>query len=109
MSLEFEAAKDLFEEKEAQKSIDGFEGLEADPEKPRLQFDFDFLLAKTGDGSIESYIDHPLNFSRSKGLAQIIRGATGLVGELDLAIVDIGLGAFNMMREGKANAPDIPR
>ena len=66
--------------------------------------DFSILLSKTGPGSIEEYIDHPMNFKRSRGLAQILRGCTGMAGSLDYAIVDIALGAFQYMKEGKENA-----
>lgn len=99
MSLDFEAVNAVNEEKQAENMISELPV----EEESKLQFDFSFLLAKTGEGSVDSYIDHPLNFSRSKGIAQILRGATGLVGELDLAVVDIGVGAFNVFREGRKN------
>lgn len=54
----------------------------------------DFLLAKTGPGNIESYINHPLNVKDNAGLAQIIRGLTGMFNSLDYAVVDIIVGAF---------------
>ena len=68
-------------------------------------FDFSFLKAKTGAGSVESYLDHPFNFTKSRGIAQMLRGFTGLLGALDLAVVDIGIGAVNVVREGRA--PDV--
>lgn len=105
MSIEHEAAKAIYEEKQAESiGIEEFEEMES--VNPKMQFDFSFLLAKTGEGSVDGYVDHPLNFSRSKGLAQILRGVTGLVGELDLAVVDIGIGTFNMMKEGKSSVAD---
>lgn len=66
--------------------------------------DFSWIRAKTGPGTIESYLDHPLNTSSSKGVAQMLRGATGLFGALDLAIIDIGLGAVEVLRERKGAA-----
>lgn len=63
-----------------------------------------WLKIKTGEGSIEQYIDSPLNFERSRGLAQILRGITGLLGNLDFAIVDVLVGAFNYLKEKKAIA-----
>jgi hypothetical protein len=63
----------------------------------------EFLTAKTGSGSVESYLDHPLNFNKSQGLARIIRGATGILGALDLAIIDIGLGLLEFLKGKKAN------
>jgi len=53
-----------------------------------------FLKAKTGSGSVESYKDHPLNYDGSEGLAQVIRGFTGMFDALDLAIIDIAVGFF---------------
>ena len=62
----------------------------------------DFILAETGDGSIEDYISHPLNFKHSKGIAQMLRGFTGICGSLNYAIIDITLGAFETIKEGRA-------
>lgn len=73
------------------------------PQKKEIAF-FDILKTKTASGSIEEYQDHALNFKKSKGIAQIIRGMTGMCGELDLAIVDIVLGAFQYTKEGKGGA-----
>ena len=67
------------------------------------QIDFSWLKAKTGPGTIESYIDHPLNASRSRGVAQILRGATGLAGDLDLAVIDIGLGLVEVIKEKRVS------
>lgn len=61
--------------------------------------DLNILLSKTGPGPIEDYINHPMNFKRSKGFAQMLRGFTGIAGELDYALIDIALGAFNAAKE----------
>lgn len=67
--------------------------------------DLSFLLAPTGEGSVEDYIDHPMNIKGSKGSARILRGLTGMLGQLNYAIVDIALGSIEVMREGRqANA-----
>lgn len=75
--------------------------------------DFSFLLSPTGPGPVESYIDHPFNTSGSKGTARILRGLTGIMGDLNYAIVDIVLGSVEVVQEGKkvvknepANIPD---
>lgn len=68
------------------------------------QLDFSWIRAKTGPGTIESYINHPLNTSGSRGVAQMLRGATGLLGDLDLAVIDIGLGAVEVLRERRGAA-----
>lgn len=69
--------------------------------KEKLQFDMSFLTAKTGEGDIDLYIQHPLNYNKSKGMAQIIRGFTGLFGVLDLAIIDIIVGILQVSKEKK--------
>ena len=63
------------------------------------KFNFDFLRVPTGEGAIEDYIDHPLNAEQSKGVAQILRGFTGIAGDLKLAILDITLGFINVLKE----------
>lgn len=63
--------------------------------------DMSFILSETGPGPIEDYVDHPLNFKGSKGVAQILRGATGMAGNLNYAIIDIGLGLVQVTKEGK--------
>jgi len=57
------------------------------------------LKADTGEGSIESYIEHPLNFSKSEGLAQVLRGITGIFGNLELALIDVLMGFLKMSKE----------
>lgn len=76
--------------------------------------DFSFLLSPTGPGPVESYIDHPFNTTGSKGTARILRGLTGIMGDLNYAVVDIVLGSVEVYQEkGKkvvknepANIPD---
>jgi hypothetical protein len=63
--------------------------------------DLSFLLAPTGDGPVEDYIDHPMNIKGSRGSARILRRLTGMLGQLNDAIVDIALGSIEVMREGK--------
>jgi hypothetical protein len=59
----------------------------------------EFLKARTGAGSVESYINHPLNFNESKPVARILRGLTGMFNELDYAVVDIVLGVLGMSKK----------
>lgn len=59
------------------------------------------LTAETGNGSIGDYIEHPMNFNQSKGLARILRGLTGIIGNLNLAIIDVGLGVLEFSKEKK--------
>lgn len=43
----------------------------------------------TGPGAVEEYLDHPLNFNKSRWLARLIRGLTGWFGSLEKALVDV--------------------
>ena len=62
----------------------------------------DWLMTKTGDGSVGEYVDHPLNFGKEyneyMGLARILRGLTGFLGDLDFAVIDISLGILEYMK-----------
>lgn len=70
--------------------------------EPRRGIDLSFLKTETGEGEISEYIDHPLNFNQSRGMAQMLRGFTGMFGSLKLALIDIALGALNFSKERKA-------
>jgi hypothetical protein len=71
--------------------------------KPSLALNMpDWLTAKTGEGSLESYLEHPMNFNKSLAIARIIRGATGILGSLDLAVIDIGMGMLEFIKGRKA-------
>ena len=59
--------------------------------------------AETGAGSIGEYIEHPLNFNQSKSVARILRGLTGIMGNLNLAIIDVGLGVLELFKGEKKN------
>jgi hypothetical protein len=66
-----------------------------------MGIDFGFIKAKTGEGTIEEYLNHPLNFNSQKSTARIIRGFSGMFGSLDLAIIDIAVGIMDMMKSSK--------
>jgi len=110
MSIEEEAiraeAAAAAAEEAARESINEEMRAAAAPENPGFNIDLSFLKARTGPGPIEDYIDHPFNPSGSPGIAQILRGCTGLAGDLDLAIIDIAIGAFNFSRERKRAAAE---
>lgn len=61
----------------------------------------EWVKAQTGPGDVEDYVNHPLNFAKSKGFAQVLRGLTGIVGELRYALLDIGMGILQMSKERK--------
>lgn len=110
MSLAFEAAEAIAEEKEVAEGAAASMGMAAEeiPEPSGSGFgipmpDLSIILAKTGPGDIDDYLKHPLNRSGSRGIAQILRGVTGILGETDFAIVDMALGALEFTKEKKQN------
>lgn len=60
------------------------------------------IFAETGPGSIDDYIQHPLNWKESRGLAQVIRGLTGMFDSLRYAIIDIIMGGYRFAEENKS-------
>lgn len=89
------------------------ENLNSEPQAEEMQQPTDpqpksinlgFLQTKTGSGDIADYIDHPMNFRHNEGMAQILRGLTGLFDDLDLAIIDIFVGAYRLISGKKAAA-----
>lgn len=68
----------------------------------------DILMTETGQGDITSndYLEHPLNFPKSEGLAQMLRGFTGFANKylgmnsLRIAVLDVVMGAMRFMKEG---------
>jgi hypothetical protein len=67
-----------------------------------FRLDLSWLSTPTGEGSVEDYMEHPLNFMKSKGIAQILRGLTGFFGNLKLALIDVALGALQFIKERRA-------
>lgn len=70
-------------------------------DQPQPKLDFSFLTAQTGEGSIEDYLLHPLNFNESKGMARVLRGLTGMFGSLSYAIVDVIIGGLDLLKSNK--------
>ncbi len=76
------------------------------PQEPRgFSLNLSWLKAQTGEGTIEERLNHPLNPESSMGVAQIIRGVEGLLGDLGLAIIDIVFGGIRLMEEKRHVAP----
>jgi hypothetical protein len=61
----------------------------------------ELLKTPTGEGTIEEYLIHPLNFNESKGMARVLRGLTGFLGNINLAIADIIIGALDVLKTTK--------
>lgn len=59
----------------------------------------EFLKAKTGEGSIENYIHHPMNIKENIHFARILRGLTGMFNSLDYAIIDVVVGILGFMKK----------
>jgi len=108
---ESQAIEDLIDSEQVQEetsqnggmNLEGVGGLEESAEsggkQDTVQQVSEILLRETGPGEISEYIEHPLNVNQSEGLAQIIRGFTGFAGQdLKLAILDIGIGAYRLMK-----------
>jgi hypothetical protein len=84
---------------------------EPTPQNNRIQEILNKVMtAETGGGAIGDYIDHPMNFLKSKGLARVLRGLTGIFGSLSLAIIDIAVGTleFSKERKGAVINNDVP-
>lgn len=63
------------------------------------------MTARTGEGTVEDYLHSPLNFNNSLAVARIVRGLTGLLGNLDLAIIDIAIGIIEHLTPIKEEEP----
>lgn len=87
--------------------VDPAESEEIVEPRQGISLNLEWLKTPTGDGSIESRLDHPLNFAKSRGVAQIIRGAEGIFGSLNLAIIDIVLGALEVLKEKRAGGKAV--
>lgn len=70
-------------------------------ERPAPKVDLSFLKAQTGEGMVEEYIQHPLNFNSSKGMARVLRGLTGMFGSLSYALVDVVIGTLDLLKSTK--------
>jgi hypothetical protein len=97
--LEQEKAENYINEEEGQDFETLAKEVPNEKEQPKSNKLFDILKSKTGNGTIESYQDHPLNFNNNKYIGQILRGLTGILGALDLAIIDIGMGILGLFKD----------
>lgn len=57
----------------------------------------DWLKSEPGPGDVESYRQHPLNWDGSYEVGQVLRGMTGLLGNLRLAVVDLLIGGLRLL------------
>lgn len=65
------------------------------------------ITAETGAGSVESYINHPMNFNESKSVARILRGLTGMFDNLNYAIIDVIIGGLDLLKSRRNNNYDV--
>jgi hypothetical protein len=78
------------------------------PEPPRPSWWDRLITAETGEGPIASYRDHPINFTGDDGGARLARGLTGLFENLNLAVVDLIVGAVQLLWKKPAPVVDSP-
>jgi hypothetical protein len=62
-----------------------------------------WMKSPTGEGPVESYLDHPMNLLGDKTGARILRGLSGLFGALNFALVDLIWGGFEFLRSRGQN------
>ena len=65
------------------------------------------LLSQTGEGTITSYENHPMNFKNNTSISQILRGFTGMLGNLNFALIDIFLGSMSFFKDRNSNYVEI--
>jgi len=57
------------------------------------------LMRPAKDEPLDSYLTHPLNFDKTESTAKIVRGLEGLMGNLNLAIMDIVAGVIEKVQK----------
>ena len=57
------------------------------------------LFADTADKPIGNYRTHALNYDNKDSTGRIIRGFEGMIGNLDKAIIDVGVGIIQKISE----------
>jgi hypothetical protein len=104
-----ESASDFIpneEENKEETPINGYpnEGQEQSKKGSKI---IEMLKKETGEGSIASYEHHPLNRNGDNNISQIIRGCTGMLGNLNFAILDIVLGSMGFVKDKQNNVNDV--
>jgi len=61
----------------------------------------EFILSPQLEEDESKYLNHPVNFNKSGGLAQALRGIDGLVGNTKLAVMDVVIGIVRFLKERK--------
>ena len=89
------------EAEEKVSSENGYPNENSIPQEKPENWLWKMLKSPTGEGSIQSYSNHPLNTKNNDYVGQIIRGLTGMMGQLNFAILDILLGSFGLIKEKK--------
>jgi hypothetical protein len=79
------------------------------PEPSRPSWWDRLISAETGEGPLSSYRDHTINFTGDEGGARLARGMTGLFDNLNLAVVDLVVGAVQLLLKKRPSpAGDVP-
>lgn len=68
----------------------------------------EILKKPTGEGDITDpiYMQHPFNYDGKKSTARILRGLTGMLGNINFAVADIILGVIEKWQERKGDISD---
>jgi hypothetical protein len=82
------------------------------PEAARPSWWDRLITAETGEGPLSSYRNHTINFTGDDGGARLARGMTGLFDNLNLAVVDLVVGAVQLLMRNSIKRPspagDVP-
>jgi len=69
---------------------------------PLIRSFWDLLTCPTGEGELDDYRAHVLNWDGEPSTSRIVRGITGIFGSLNYALIDLGLGIIQKV--GKKSA-----
>jgi hypothetical protein len=59
------------------------------------------LRSKSGEGTITDYKNNSLNVNNDENIAQILKGLSGMFGNINSAVIDIIMGTINYFKSKK--------
>jgi hypothetical protein len=59
------------------------------------------LRSKSGEGTITDYKNNSLNINNDENIAQILKGFSGMFGNINSAVLDIIMGTINYFKSKK--------
>lgn len=68
----------------------------------------DILTTEALEDDIDDYVDHSLNIPEDRGIGRALRGVEAIVGDLNLAVIDIilGIGEYSKNQKKKNKKKD---